>query len=103
MSKFDELNKQHHEHTMKIMWFKTLLEKLSNVLTEREKLVIYMRFGVREYRYPRHLGEIASDLGVTRERVRHIERKALEKIRQNKRIEWKRYEHIIEELQVASS
>jgi RNA polymerase primary sigma factor len=53
---------------------------LAETLTEREKLVLQMRFGLGDgHVYP--LEKIGERLGLTRERVRQIEREALEKLR----------------------
>ncbi|MCR5235316.1 MAG: hypothetical protein K6E53_15645 [Lachnospiraceae bacterium] len=56
------------------------LEEVMDVLTEREKSVINLRFGLdgdRTYT----LEELGSRFGVTRERIRHIEVKALTKLK----------------------
>lgn len=49
-------------------------------LTARERRVLSLRFGIDDS-HPRSLGEIGAILGVTRERVRQIEKVALEKLR----------------------
>jgi len=49
-------------------------------LTERERLVIELRFGLQDGR-ERTLEEIGKFLEVTRERIRQIEAKALKKLR----------------------
>lgn len=59
---------------------KSMLDKLLNILTEREQKVIQLRFGLidgREYT----LEEIGINLDLTRERIRQIERKAFSRIR----------------------
>ncbi len=53
---------------------------LSETLTERERLVLQMRFGLGDgHVYP--LEKIGEKLGLTRERVRQIEAQALRKLR----------------------
>ena len=49
-------------------------------MSGREKLVLELRFGISDGR-GRTLEEIGKMLGLTRERIRQIERKALEKLR----------------------
>lgn len=54
---------------------------LTKTLTEREKLVLQMRFGLGDgHVYP--LEKIGEQLGLTRERVRQIEAAALRKLRE---------------------
>jgi RNA polymerase nonessential primary-like sigma factor len=60
------------------------LQKLLTDLTTRERDVIQMRFGLGDGQ-PYSLAEIGRALDLSRERVRQIEAKALQKLRQPKR------------------
>ena len=56
------------------------VSKVLDSLTDREKQVITLRFGLEDGR-ERTLEEVGQKFGVTRERVRQIEKKALNKLR----------------------
>jgi RNA polymerase primary sigma factor len=56
------------------------LEDVLQTLTEREETVLRLRFGISDG-YQRTLEEVGNRFGVTRERVRQIETKALRKLR----------------------
>jgi RNA polymerase primary sigma factor len=58
------------------------IERVMELLTEREQMVIKLRFGLDDG-IPRSLEEIGRILGVTRERIRQVEEKALKKLRAN--------------------
>jgi RNA polymerase primary sigma factor len=63
--------------------FSMLKEELTQAmetLTEREKSILYMRFGLEDGA-PKTLEEVGSAFRVTRERIRQIEAKALKKLR----------------------
>jgi RNA polymerase primary sigma factor len=63
-----------------------LISKTLSTLTPREEKVIRMRFGIGEKDY-HTLEEVGRSFGVTRERIRQIEAKALKKLRYPKRSE----------------
>ena len=59
----------------------TMIDPCAELLTKREALVIHMRFGLGEFNKAHTLREIGLAIGVTRERIRQIEHKALWKLR----------------------
>jgi RNA polymerase primary sigma factor len=68
--------------------FSLLKDKLNDVLdslTERERQVLELRFGIGDG-YARTLEEVGKQFKVTRERIRQIEAKALRKMRHPTRI-----------------
>jgi RNA polymerase primary sigma factor len=67
------------DDTSKELLKQQLLEVLGT-LSPREQKVIELRFGLRDGK-PRTLETVGRDFGVTRERIRQIEAKALERMR----------------------
>ena len=68
------------EEAMDILARQEEVRELLDTLTDRERQVVRMRYGLGEEK-PQTLEEIGSALGVTRERVRQIEARAMEKLR----------------------
>ncbi|MFW6238781.1 MAG: RNA polymerase sigma factor RpoD, partial [Halanaerobiales bacterium] len=65
---------------------KEQLDEVLDTLTDREKRILELRFGIEDGR-PRTLEEVGKEFGVTRERIRQIEAKALRKLRHPSRSE----------------
>ncbi len=62
------------------MLLREQLDDVLDTLTDREKRVLELRFGIEDGR-SRTLEEVGKEFGVTRERIRQIEAKALRKLR----------------------
>ena len=60
------------------------IEKLLDILTDKEKNVIILRYGLNGRQMT--LGEVAQIYGVTRERIRQVQNKALLKMKRSKKI-----------------
>ena len=67
------------EYTRKSM-NRDALFNVMNDLTDREERVLRLRYGLDDNR-PRTLEEVGKEFGVTRERIRQIEAKAIRKLR----------------------
>ena len=61
-------------------------QEILNDLTPKEQKILQMRFGLGDG-IVHTLEEVGKEFGVTRERIRQIEAKALEKIRQHEKAE----------------
>lgn len=59
---------------------KTQITEVLDTLSERERKVLELRFGLKDHK-PRTLEDVGKVFGVTRERIRQIEAKALRKLR----------------------
>jgi RNA polymerase primary sigma factor len=72
------------------------IKKILSALNEKEQKVILMRFGFEENQ-PKTLEQTGSILGVTRERIRQIEEKALQKIRGLMKAQKEEYRELLSE------
>ena len=72
--------KQHRLRNAAYELLKEQLEDVLDTLTDREENVLRLRFGLDDGR-TRTLEEVGKVFGVTRERIRQIEAKALRKLR----------------------
>ena len=75
----DETQESPYDLTSRSL-LKKYLEEVLETLSDREARVLKMRFGVDGKR-PRTLEEVGREFGVTRERIRQIEAKALRKLK----------------------
>lgn len=73
-------NEMSVEDSVVMYALKENLQKAIATLTPREQQILRMRFGLDDGRN-RTLEEIGQELGVTRERIRQIEKKSLQKLR----------------------
>jgi RNA polymerase primary sigma factor len=67
-----------------------LEQALDERLTEREKRILELRYGLNDYQ-PRTLDEVGVEFGISRERVRQIQKEALAKLQDSdlkRRLEW---------------
>ncbi len=81
----DQIGEQ--DSTLREFWQKNLRRKIEEALKslpEKEAEVIRLRYGLGEDEEPKTLDEIGRIMGISRERVRQIEKKALKKLRMNK-------------------
>jgi RNA polymerase primary sigma factor len=76
--------------TFEHLLVKELEQALDERLTDREKRIIELRYGLNDYQ-PRTLDEVGVEFGISRERVRQIQKEALAKLQDSglkHRLEW---------------
>jgi len=82
-SLIDFIEDEHHKSPMKSAIDKLLsedIQKLLSGLSQREQYILAMRYGLYDNN-PKSLAEIGEEMGITRERVRQLESKALRRLR----------------------
>ena len=80
----EDLTQESPERKMVRESLKTTLSSVLSELSDREERVLRLRFGLEDG-LPKTLEEVGKSFSVTRERIRQIEAKALEKLRHPKR------------------
>ena len=71
-----------------IVWttlFKAEVRKIINTLTKREARIVTLRFGLEDDN-PRTLEVVGNEIGVTRERIRQIQKKVLRSLKENREL-----------------
>jgi RNA polymerase sigma factor (sigma-70 family) len=71
-----------HEYENQVQQIRSSLAKILDKLDERERSIIVSRFGLAEAGEPQTLEEVGHQLGVTKERIRQLEVRAMGKLRQ---------------------
>ena len=66
------------------LMLKAQVQEVLETLTERERRVIKLRFGLEDG-HSRTLEQVGEEYGITRERIRQIEAKALKRLREPQR------------------
>ncbi|MFN4226975.1 MAG: sigma-70 family RNA polymerase sigma factor [Candidatus Ratteibacteria bacterium] len=80
----DKFNPNPLSHTRHSL-LKEEIEKALSILEPREEKIIRLRFGLDEEGYPRTLEEVGQEFNLTRERIRQIEAKAIQKLKNSNR------------------
>ena len=62
-----------------------LYDVMKETLNEREEKVLRLRYGLDD-NHPRTLEEVGKEFGVTRERIRQIEAKAIKSLRKKNKL-----------------
>ncbi len=71
------------EESLQTLLKEQLKRLLHEVLTERERRIIQLRYGLEDY-HPRTLNEVGKVFGISRERVRQIQKQAINKLKSPK-------------------
>ena len=60
---------------------RSTLDQMLGTLDERERNILRQRFGIDEHREPQTLQQIGRSFGVSKERIRQLEARAMSKLR----------------------
>jgi RNA polymerase primary sigma factor len=86
----DETAVSPERETFEHLLLQELDTALNERLTDREKRILELRYGLNDYQ-PRTLDEVGVEFGISRERVRQIQKEALAKLQDSdlkQRLEW---------------
>jgi len=86
----DQSAESPERQTFEHLLFEELERALDERLTDREKRILELRYGLNDYQ-PRTLDEVGLEFGISRERVRQIQKEALAKLQDSElrqRLEW---------------
>ncbi len=75
------------EELIQVSLEQDVLRRAVETLPEREQMVVKLRYGLNGDGGPQSLEEIGRKLGLTRERVRQLEARALERLAINREVE----------------
>jgi RNA polymerase primary sigma factor len=73
------------DYTTMVLLKQELYEVMKETLNEREEKVLRLRYGLDD-NHPRTLEEVGKEFGVTRERIRQIEAKAIKSLRKKNKL-----------------
>lgn len=71
------------EESLQSLLKEELKKLLHEVLTDRERRILQLRYGLEDY-HPRTLNEVGKVFGISRERVRQIQKQAINKLKSPK-------------------
>ena len=77
----EDVRADHHEQEARQSQRERQVQRLLGCLDEREQEIVMRRFGLAQGQEPLKLKEIGALMGVTKERVRQLETRAMEKLR----------------------
>ena len=62
---------------------RSTLDRMMETLDEREQSILRQRFGIDDHRQPQTLQQVGERFGISKERIRQLEARAMDKLREN--------------------
>ncbi len=78
----EDMRSHHDEHELARTQQRSYLDRILDQLDTRERHIVTVRFGLTRGQEPLKLKEIGTSLGITKERVRQIQSRAMSKLRE---------------------